>query len=119
MEADKTNAALDQTISTLQGGVLQLGVGAAIPAISSWEQTLAATGKPELTDISENLASLRALLTAGDADPAEAGRLLQTLGAQTQAVATTPYGLPLSVPLSQLALLLNTSGATVATRGSR
>ena len=118
MEADKTNVALDQTISTLQGGVLQLGVGSAIPAISSWEQTLAATGKPELTAISEDLAALRTLLTSGNADPAEVGRLLEALGAQTQAVATTPYGLPLSVPLSQLALLLNTSGATVATRGA-
>lgn len=118
MEVDKTNVALDQTISTLQGGVLQLGVGSAIPAISSWEQTLAATGKPELATIAENLAALRTFLTSDDADPAEVGELLQTLGAQTQAVATTPYGLPLSVPLTQLALLLNTSGATVVTRGS-
>ncbi len=119
MEKDKTGAALDQTISTLQGGVSQLGAGAAIPAIASWERTLAAAGKPELAAISENLAGLRTLLGAGDFDPAEAGRLLQTLGAQTQAVATTPYGLPLSVPLSQLALLLSTSAATLAARGSR
>lgn len=118
MESDKTGAALDQTITTLQGGILQLGVGSAIPAIASWERTLAAAGKPELTAISENLVNLRTLLTAGDSDPAEASRLLQTLGAQTQAVATTPYGLPLSVPLSQLALLLNTSAATLAARSS-
>lgn len=119
MEAGNTNAALDQTIATLQGGALQLGVGAAIPAIASWEQTLAAAGKPELTAISGNLAALRTLLTAGDADPAEASRLLQTLGAQTQAVATTSYGLPLAVPLSQLALVLNTSATTLAARGPR
>lgn len=119
MEDAKTGAALDQTITTLQGGVLQLGVGAAIPAIASWERTLAAAGKPELSAISENLAGLRTLLSTGDFDPAEAGRLLRTLGAQTQAVATTPYGLPLSVPLSQLALLLTTSATTLAVRGSR
>ena len=119
MEQDKTGAALDQTITTLQGGISQLGAGAAIPVISSWEQTLASAGKPELSAISENLASLRTHLGAGDFDPVEAGRLLQTLGAQTQAVATTPYGLPLSIPLSQLALLLNTSAATLASRGSR
>ena len=117
MEAGRTGAALDQTITTLQGGVLQLGAGSAIPAISAWEGTLASSGKPKLAAISENLAALRTMLASGDFDPVEAGRLLQTLGTQTQAVTATPCGVPLSVPLSQLALLLNTGGASLAARG--
>jgi|ERR671917_2238865 hypothetical protein len=84
MEADRSSAALDQTITTLQGGVLQVGVGSSIPA---WEGTLAASGRPELTAVSENLATLRTLLASGNFDPTKAGGLLQTLGSQTQAVA--------------------------------
>ncbi len=113
MALGDSTAALDKTIATLQGGVLQLGVGSAIPVIAGWEQTLSSSGAPELAAVAENLAALRTMLAAGDFDPAEAGRLLQILGQQTQAAATTPQGLPLAAPLTQLSLLLNTGGTNL------
>ena len=51
MESGDTTAALDQTITTLQGGVLQLGVGSAIPVIAGWERTLSSSGAPELAPL--------------------------------------------------------------------
>ena len=118
METNRANAALGQTVASLQGGVLLLGIGSAIPVIASWEQTLAASRTPELVSIADNLAVLRSRLAADSFDPAEVGRLLQTLGEQTRSVATTPYGLPLALPLTQLALLLNTGGATLQSQGA-
>ncbi len=118
MEASRANAALGQTVASLQGGVLLFGIGAAIPVIASWEQTLAASRTPELVSIADNLAVLRSMLAADGFDPAEVGRLLQKLGEQTGSVATTPHGLPLALPLTQLALLLNTGGAALLSQGA-
>lgn len=116
METNQTSTALGQTLSSLQGGILQLGVGAAIPVVAGWEQTLAALPVPELKAVSENLNTLRNGLASGDADPAELGRLLQTLGEQVRGVATTPFGIPVAAPLTQLSLLLSTGGATLLAR---
>ena len=119
MEVSEANAALNQTVAQLQGGVLRLGIASAIPVISSWEQTLGATGIPELTPVAQNLTALRNLLAMGDFVPAEVGRLLNTLSEQVRAVAGTPYGLPIAVPLTQLSLFLNTAGGALAGQGAR
>lgn len=113
MEQNETNAALNQTVSQLQGGVLRLGIGSAIPVIAGWERTLAATRLPALAPIAENLGVLRSRLASESFDPAEVGALLNELGNQVRAVTASPYGLPIAVPLAQLSLLLNAGGAAL------
>ncbi len=73
MEPNETNAALNQMVSQLQGGVLRVGIASAIPIIAGWERTLEATGLPELAPIAENLRALRTTLSSEDSDPAEVG----------------------------------------------
>ena len=70
MEVNETNSALDATVASLQGGVEQLSIEAALPMIEGWEQRLATSGSPELAPIAENLGALRALLSTDDVDPA-------------------------------------------------
>lgn len=116
MQANQAATALNQTAAQLQGGILRLGIGTAIPLIATWETTLATSNAPELRSVSENLTALREKLASQSFDPGEVARLLATLGAQTQAVATSPTGFALAVPLSQLSLLLTTGGAALASQ---
>lgn len=113
MEANSATTALNQTVGQLQGGILRLGIGSAIPVIATWEQTLSASGVPELTPIAQNLGTLRNLLADPSFDPNQVGQLLATLGGQVQAIAATPYGLPIAAPLTQLGLVLSTGGGTL------
>ena len=119
MEANSAFTALNQTAGQFQGGILRLGIGSAIPVIATWEQTLSASGVPELTPIAQNLASLRTQLADPNFDPNEVGQLLTTLGGQVQATAATPYGLPIAAPLTQLGLLLSTGGGTIMGQAQR
>jgi hypothetical protein len=116
VQANEAGAALNQTVGQLQGGVLRLGIESAIPAIAGWEQTLSASGVPELQPKAENLGVLRESLAADSFDPAEVGGLLTALAEQVRVVTTTPYGLPIAAPLTQLSLLLNTAGASLASQ---
>ena len=118
MESNTASTALNQTVGQLQGGLLRLGVGSAIPVIATWEQTLSSSGVPELAPIAQNLGSLRNHLANPSFDPNEVGQLLATLGAQVQATAATPYGLPIAAPLTQLGLLLSTGGGTIMGQSS-
>ena len=117
MEPKDASMALDQTAAQLQGGVLRLGIGSVIPVIAGWEQTLRATGLPHLVPIAENLETLRTRPASEDSDAAEVGRLLQELGGQVRGVAASPYGSPISLPLTQFALVLDTGGATLLKGG--
>lgn len=118
-EANETNAALNQTLGQLQGGLLRVGIGSAIPVVAGWEQTLKNSPSPDLAAVGTNLGSLRTMLAADDFDPAEVGALLMALGDQVQALTATPYGLPIAVPLSQLSLLLKTGGTNLAQQARR
>jgi len=113
-----TGAALNQTAAQLQGGVLRLGIGTAIPLIATWEGTLAASPAPELRGVAENLGALRSALAEEGSDGTEVGQLLTTLGAQVQAIASSPLGFPIAVPLTQLSLLLSAGGAAVTSQAS-
>ena len=113
MDAMSAGTVLNQTVGQLQGGLLQLSIGSAIPVIAAWEQTLASSSAPELTSVAQNLGTLRNQLANPNFDPNEVGQLLATLGAQVQAVAITPYGLPIAIPLTQLGLILSTGGGTL------
>jgi len=112
LEADETNAALNQTVSQLRGGVVRVQIASAIPNIAGWERTLEATSLPRLAPVAENSRALRTTLTSEDSHPAEVGRLLTCSG--IRAVAASPYGLPVAIPLAQLSLLLNAGGGSLA-----
>ena len=118
MEANETNSALDATVASLQGGAERLGIQAALPVIEDWEQRLAASGRPELAPVAENLGALRALLSARDLDQAAVGRLLATLGEQVQRVANDE-GVQIEVAdrLSQLSVLLSSEGESLSGEG--
>ena len=110
MEANEIRAALDSTVASLLGGVQRLGIEAALPVIEGWEGRLAASGNPELASVSENLGALRAQLSAGDFDQVAVGRLLATLGDQTQRLANSDIQIEVADRPSQLSVLLSTEG---------
>ena len=114
MEANETNADLDQTVASLQGGVEQLGIEAALPVIEGWERVLAASGSPMLAPVAENLGALRALLSAGDFDQLAVGQLLVTLGEQVQRVANADVQIEVADRLSQLSVLLTREGESLS-----
>lgn len=119
MESDSTATAIDQTVGQLQGGVLRLGIGSAIPVIATWEQALSSSSMPEMAPIAQNLGSLRNHLANPNFDPNEVAQILTTLGDQVQSVAATPYGLPVAAPLIQLGLLLGTGAGSIMDQGQR
>jgi molecular chaperone DnaK (HSP70) len=116
LTAHETNAALDQAVAVLQGGVERPGMEGALRVIEIWEQRLAASESPELLSVADNLAALRIQLLAGDSEPAAVGRLLVTLGEQVGSVATSDIGTPVADRLSQLSALLTDGGNTLANR---
>ena len=115
MEPNQTEAALDATVASLQSGVHQLGIGAALPMIEDWEQRLAASGNPDLLPISENLGALRVLISTDDSDPVTVGQLLATLGEQVQRVANNKdVEIEVADKLSQLSVLLSSEGDSLS-----
>ena len=115
MEPNQTEGTLDATIRTLQGGVRQLGIEAALPVIEDWEQRLAASGSPDLMPVAENLGALITLLSAGDFDPVTVGQLLATLGEQVQRVANDKdVEIEVADKLSQLSVLLSSEGDSLS-----
>jgi hypothetical protein len=84
--------------------------------IETWEQRLAASERPELIPISNNLADLRIQLLAGDSNPSAVGRLLMTLGEQVGSVVESDIGAPVADRLSQLSALLTDQGNALANR---
>ena len=114
MEANEIRAALDSTVASLLGGVQRLGIEAALPVIEGWEGRLAASGDPELASVAENLGALRAQLSTGDFDQVAVGRLLATLGDQTQRLANSDIQIEVADRLSQLSVLLSTEGDSLS-----
>ena len=116
MAANEIDAALEEAVAVLQGGVERPDMEAPLRVIETWEQRLAASESPELVSIADNLAALRIQLLAGDADPAAVGRLLLTLGEQVRAVSESEVGAPVADKLSQLGELLSDWGNALSGR---
>lgn len=114
MDTNGIAAELDRVLSFLRGGVRRPDLEQPLRVIEVWEQRLAASGNPELVPVAENLAELRAVLLAGDFDPAAVGRLLITLGEQVRSVAESDVGAPVADKLSRLSALLVEQGSTLA-----
>ena len=117
MEMNETNSALDATVASLQGGVEQLSIEAALPMIEDWQERLMALDSPELTAVAENLGTLKAQLSADDFDPAAVGQILLVLGEQVRRVADGPAGTQAGKDrLSQLSILLAREGEALSGR---
>lgn len=117
MEANETEASLDQALTVLRGGVQRRpDMEPALRVMETWEQRLAASGSAELTPIGDDLAELRTLLLAGDPDPAAVGGLLASLADRVQAVAQSDAGAPVAERLLQLSTLLREQGDVLAGR---
>ena len=116
MAANEIDAALEEAVAVLQGGVERPDMEAPLRVIETWEQRLAASESPELVSIADNLAALRIQLLAGDADPAAVGQLLLTLGEQVRAVSKSEVGAPVADKLSQLGELLSYRGNALSGR---
>ena len=116
MAANEIDAALEEAVAVLQGGLQRPEMETALRVIETWEQRLAASESPELVPIADNLAALRIQLLAGDSDPAAVGQLLVTLGEQVRSVSESNVGAPVADKLLQLGELLSDQGNALAGR---
>lgn len=71
---------LDTTLNALQGGLTSISPSAAVSNIEGWHKTLSDAG---LTDIADDLAELKNLLTSGNLDGKAIGPVLSRLGSKT------------------------------------
>ena len=114
MAANEIDAALEEAVAVLQGGVQRSEMEAALRVIETWEQRLAASESPELISIADNLDTLRIQLLAGNSDLAAVGQLLVKLGEQVRSVSKSDVGAPVAGKLLQLGDLLLDRGNALA-----
>lgn len=119
MAAKDIGGALDLTVASLGEGVLRLGVEAALPEISAWEEKLAASGDPDLKAVAGTLGELKAQLDPSGFDPASVGALLMSLGEQVERVAGAEIGEQVGSKLSRLGALLGREGDSLTDRITR
>lgn len=110
MAKDDIGGALAGTLESLRGGVVRLGIEAAGPEISAWEERLAASGDPGLEAVAKTLSELKVQLDPDGFDPVTIGALLMSLGDQVQRFAGTEVGEQVRGRLSQLGKLLGDEG---------
>jgi len=108
--AKEIGGALDLTVASLRDGVLRLGVEAALPEISAWQERLAGSGDPSLEAVAGTLGELKAQLDAAGLDPVSVGALLMSLGDQVRQVAGAEIGEQVGGKLSRLGALLGSEG---------
>lgn len=116
MTKDDIGGALNGTLESLRGGVVRLGIGAAVPEISAWEERLAASGEPGLEAVAKTLSELKTQLAADGLDPVTIGALLMSLGDQVEQVAGAEIGERVRDRLSRLGKLLGEEGASLTDR---
>jgi hypothetical protein len=110
MAAKDIGGALDLTVASLKEGVVRLGVGAALPEISAWQERLAASGDPDLEAVAGTLGELKEQLGSAGFDPISVGALLMSLGDQVEKVAGIEIGGQVGDKLSRLGALLGSEG---------
>ena len=119
MAAKDIGGALDLTVASLKEGVLRLGVEAALPEISAWEERLAASGDPGLEAVAATLGELGAQLDSSGLDPVSVGSLLMTLGQQVEGVAGAEVGAQVGDRLARLGALLGSEGDALTDKMTR
>ncbi|HEV2745493.1 MAG TPA: hypothetical protein VGV91_20235 [Rubrobacter sp.] len=86
---------MDLTLASLREGVVGLGVEAALPEISAWEERLAASGDPGLETVAA------------------------TLGQQVEGVAGAEIGAEVDEKLARLGALLGSEGDALTDKMTR
>ena len=117
--AEDIGGALELTVASLREGVVGLGVEAALPEISAWEERLAASGDPDLAVVAATLGELRAQLGSPGVAPVSVGSLLMTLGQQVEGVAGAEIGERVGEKLSRLGALLGSEGDSLTDKMTR
>ena len=110
MAENDIGGALDRTLALLRGGAVRLGIAAAVPEISGWEQRLAASGDPGLEAVAKTLSELKTQLDPNGLDPVTIGSLLMSVGEQVEQVADADVGRQVADRLSRLGKLLGDEG---------
>ena len=100
---------LDTTIRALEGGPAELPVEDALDEIDGWRLWLEGSGDPELLPIAGDLGRLGDLLRSGNANPAEVGSILGSLGERVRGLAESAVAAPVADELRILGGLLNTA----------
>jgi hypothetical protein len=108
--AKDIGGALDLTVASLKEGVLRLGVEAALPEISAWQERLAGSGDPNLEAVAAMLGELEAQLAPPGIDPVSVGALLMTLEDQVERAAGDEIGAEVGGKLLRLGALLGSEG---------
>lgn len=101
---------IDQVISALKGGLTSVPPETAVQVIDGFEQQVRGLGA---TEIADNLAKLKGLLTSGNGSPQEISQTLSQLGSQTSASASGADGAT-SGKLQELGQLLSGAGQSLA-----
>ncbi len=115
MESNQaTPEGIDETISTLDGGVRNLTMNVALNQIEGWRLRLEATGVPELQPIADGLDRLQNHLTSDEVDAEAVGGILADLGEWVRGLASTGIGQPVSGRLEALASILSDEGRRLA-----
>ena len=102
--------ALDLTAGSLKMGVVRLGIEAALPEISAWEERLAASDDPDLQAVARTLGGLKAQLSPPGFDPVTVGAILMSLGDQVERAAGAEVGAPVREKVSRLGEILGREG---------
>ena len=119
MAEKEIGGAIDLTASSLERGVVRLGVAAALPEIAAWRERLAASGDPDLVAVAGTLEELRRQLDSPGLDPVSVGALLMSLGDQVEGVAGAEIGAQVGGKLSRLGALLGSEGDSLTDRMTR
>jgi hypothetical protein len=106
-------------VASFREGVVGLGVEAALPEISAWQEGLAASGGPDLEAVAATLGELRAQLGSPGLDPISVRTLLMTLGQQVEGVAGAEIGERVSEKLSRLGAMLGSEGDSLTDKMTR
>lgn len=109
--AETHAAELAATIDDLEGGLTQLPLSKAVNRIDDWRREILATERDDLRPIADNLGKLHKALTGDGLDGRKIGRLLVTLGEQTEAADADER---LQGSLRRLGSLLRHAGSALA-----
>jgi hypothetical protein len=119
MAEKDVGGALDLTVGSLDGGVVRLGIEAALPEISAWQERLAASDDPDLNAIARTLGELKAQLAPPGIDPVTIGAILMSLGDQVEQAAGNGVAVPIKEKLSLLGKVLGREGNEITEEASR
>ena len=119
MAETDVGGALDLTGESLKGGVVRLGIEAALPEISAWEERLAASDDPDLNAVARTLGELRAQLAPPGLDPVTVGSILMSLGEQVEQVAGAEAGAPVKKKLLQIGAILGREGDEMTDKATK